>query len=196
VKFYRYYRCSDYNAPGHPRIRLQERVLDEQMLNLFEKLRIEDDKTRHWFARVLREKTRSNQEADRERITDLNRQLTLLRRQQDQLLNMRLLDEIDQDTFAAKGTKLRDRIAQLTLEVGACDRGRAESGEIALAAFELSQTLKEKWLTADYRAKRKILEIVSLNFRLLDVTLVPEWRKPFDVLAEGLNSEDSRAERI
>ena len=109
---------------------------------------------------------------------------------------MRLLEEIDQETFAAKGTELRDRIAHLMVEMDVCDRGRAESGEIALAAFELSQTLKEKWLTADYRAKRKILEIVSLNFRLVDVTLVPEWRKPFDVLAEGLDSEDSRAERI
>jgi DNA invertase Pin-like site-specific DNA recombinase len=196
VKHYRYYRCSDYNATGHPRIRLQEKALDEQMLGLFDKLRIEDEKLRHWFARVLREKTKSNQEANHERIAELNRHLTMLRRQQDQLLNMRLLEEIDQDTFAAKGTELRDRIAHLTVEVEVCDRGRAENGEIALAAFELSQTLKEKWLTADYRAKRKILEIVSLNFRLVDATLVPEWRKPFDVLAEGLSSEDSRAERI
>lgn len=196
VKFYRYYRCSDYNAPGHPRIRLPEKELDEQMLGVLDQLRIEDEKLRHWFARVLREKTRSNQEANKERIAELHRQLTMLRRQQDQLLNIRLLEEIDQETFAAKGTELRDRIAQLTVEVDVCDRGRAESGEIAHAAFELSQTLKEKWLTADYRAKRKILEIVSLNFRLVDATLVPEWRKPFDVLAEGLDSEDSRAERI
>lgn len=196
VKFYRYYRCSDYNAPGHSRTRLQEKALDEQMLGLFDTLRIEDEKLRHWFARVLREKTKSNQDANQERITELNRQLTMLRRQQDQLLNMRLLEEIDQDTFAAKATELRDRIAHLTVEVDVCDRGRAENGEIALAAFELSQTLRDKWLSADYRAKRKILEIVSLNFRLVDATLVPEWRKPFDVLAEGLNSEDSRAERI
>jgi hypothetical protein len=31
-----------------------------------------------------------------------------------------------------------------------------------------------------------------LNFTLDGVTLVPEWRKPFDVLAEGLVSEVSR----
>ena len=30
-----------------------------------------------------------------------------------------------------------------------------EQGELALKVFELSQTLKEKWLTADYRAKRR-----------------------------------------
>jgi site-specific DNA recombinase len=195
-KYYRYYRCAGYTAEGHPRVRLRERVLDEQMLGLFDKLRIQDEKVRDWFARVLRERTRCNQNASQEHLAELSRQLTLLRRQQDQLLNLRLLEEIDQDTFAAKGTELRDRIAQLSIQVDSHDRGRAEQGEIAVKAFELSQTLKEKWFTADYRAKRRMLEIVCLNFKLVDVTLVPEWRKPFDVLAEGLVSEKSRAERI
>lgn len=147
TKTYRYYRCAGYTAPGHPRVRLQEKVLDEQMLAFFDKLRIQDEKARHWFARVLRERTRGQQQASQEQLAELNRQLTLLRKQQDQLLNLRLLEEIDQDTFAAKGTELRDRIARLSIEVEAHDRGRAEQGEIALAAFELSQTLKEKWLT-------------------------------------------------
>ena len=48
------------------------------------------------------------------------------------------------------------------------------------------------WVNADIRAKRQILEILCLNFSLVDVTLVPEWRKPFDVLAEGLDSKNSR----
>ncbi len=38
------------------------------------------------------------------------------------------------------------------MDLEATDRGRAEMGEIALQAFELSQVLLEKWLTANYRA--------------------------------------------
>ena len=49
---------------------------------------------------------------------------------------------------------------------------------------------------ADYDAKRRILEIVRLN-RILDgATPVPEIRKPFDVLAEGLISEKNRGDQI
>ena len=180
----------------HPHVRFQEKALDEQMLAFFDKLRIQDEKARHWFARVSRERTRGQQQASQEQLAELNRQLTLLRKQQDQFLNLRLLEEIDQETFAAKGTELRDRIARLSIEVDAHDRGRAEQGEITLAAFELSQSLKEKWLAADYRAKRRLLEIVCLNFTLVDATLVPAIRKPFDVLIEGLVSENIRAERI
>jgi hypothetical protein len=42
-----------------------------------------------------------------------------------------------------------------------------------------------------HASKRRLLEIVCLNCRLDDVTLVPTMRKPFDVLAEGLISKKS-----
>ena len=191
-----YCRCAGYTVKEHPRVRLPESKLGQQMLELFGQLRIEDQKTRDWFARVLRERTRHDQKADGERTDDLNRQLNLIRRQQDQLLNLRLLEEIDQATFAAKSTELRDEAAKHTLLIDNQDRHRSEAGEIAIQAFELSQTLKDKWVTADYRAKRRILEIVCLNFTLNDASLCPVWRKPFDVLAETTLSEISRAERI
>lgn len=196
TKVYRYYRCAGYTAVGHPRVRLTEADLDQQVLGLFDKLRIEDERVRDWFARVLRERTLGEQQESRQAVAELNRQLTLVRRQQDQLLNLRLLEEIEQETFASKATELRDRVARLNAQLESNDRGRAESGEIAIQAFELSQTLREQWLTADYRAKRRLLEIVGLNYRLDDVSLVPVWRKPFDVLAERPLSENSRADRI
>ena len=67
-------------------------------------------------------------------------------------------------------------------------RGHDEDGEIATKAFELSQSLMDKWVTADYAAKRRILEIVCLNFSLNDVSLVSIWRKPFDILSERPSS--------
>lgn len=148
---------------------------------------------RDWVRRVLQAKTRSGQQDSAQQRVELTRQLTMLQNQQDRLVNLRLLEEIDEGTFATKHTELRDRIAQAKLQLEACDRRREENGEIALKAFELSQTLREKWLTADYRAKRRLLDIVCLNFRLEGVSLVPTIRKPFDVLAEGLISADNRA---
>lgn len=59
----------------------------------------------------------------------------------------------------------------MTVETDVYDWGRAENGEIALAAFEISAYADREMAYGDYRAKRKILEIVSLNFRLLDVML-------------------------
>ena len=196
VSEYRYYRCARYTKGDHPRIRIREEQLDEQVLALFDNLRVVDENVRDWFSKALRARTRDQQEGEKQKVAELNRQLTLLRNQRDQLLNLRLLEEIEQTTFAEKNTELRDRIAAVTLQVEACDRSSSERADIAVKAFELSQTLKEKWVNADHRAKRQILEILCLNFFLDGATLVPVWRKPFDMLAEGLVSEKSRGDRI
>jgi hypothetical protein len=125
------------------------------------------------------------------RGAELQRQETLLVQQQDLLLNMRLSEDIDQETFARKHTELRDRLAAIKLQLDAVDRSHDETAELAAKVLELSQTLRQQWFTDDYASKRRILEIVCLNCRLDDATLVPTMRKPFDVLAEGLFSEKS-----
>ena len=129
-------------------------------------------------------------------VADLTRQLTTLRNQQDRPLNLRLLEQINEQTFASKNTEFRDRIADLNLQVLAADQNRAAQAEIAEKVFELSQSLAEKWVKADCRAKRHLLGIVCLNFFLDGVSLVPAMRKPFVVLAEGLPVLLSRGDRI
>ena len=189
-----YYRCSKYSRKGHKRTRVKEAKLDEQVLELLAKIRIDNDDLREWFAMVLRSQTRDAQEQSKERRDDLQRQLSTLMEQQDRLLNMRLLDELDADAFTRKRREMRDRESELKLRIEAADRSHHETADLAMKAFELSQSLTEKWLTADYAEKRTILEIVCLNLALVDGSLCYELRKPFDVLAEGLVSEESRDE--
>lgn len=195
-KEYVYYRCCDYNEPGHPRIRLTEAELDQQVLALFDQMRIDCAKVRDWFARMIRARSQDDQKETRAQVEELSRQLTVVRQQQERLLNLRLLDEIDTHAYHAKNTDLRDREARLKLQIEANDRGRHEYADLAVKAFELSQNVREEWVTADYDVKRRYLEIFWLNCRLDGATLVPEMRKPFDVVAEGLVSEASRGERI
>jgi len=191
-----YYRCSRYQSKGHPRVRVKEADIESQVLDLFKAIRIEDDGIRDWFAMVLRSQTRDSQDAAREQRSQLQRQLTNLAEQQSRLLNLRLMDEIDADTFAKKRLDLRDREAELKLQVDVTDRSQHEMADLACKVFELSQTLTEKWLTAEYAEKRRILEIVCLNLELDGASLCIETRKPFDVLAKGHDFENSRGERI
>lgn len=193
---YMYYRCTRYHKGDHPRIRLTEKQLDAQMLSIFDTLRVEDDDFRETFREELRKCTNWDQRSSAQRAKELQDELIDVREQQDRLLNLRMLEEIDADTFASKNRELRDRTAELQLEIEACDRGRNEIIDIAVRAFELSQHLRDKWFTTDYAAKRRILEILCLNWTLDGASLVPEWRKPFDLLAKGLVSKDSRVNSI
>lgn len=86
--------------------------------------------------------------------------------------------------YAEKATELRDEETHTSRETEAMTRERYDITGIAVKSFELSQTRKDKWLNADYRAKHQLLEIVCLNFSLDGVTLALTKRKPFDLLAE------------
>ncbi|MEZ6041894.1 MAG: hypothetical protein R3C20_15425 [Planctomycetaceae bacterium] len=173
------------------------------MLAIFDKMKVENEEVRDWFRPVLTSQTKDAQADSLSQRAKLQRQETLLVQQQDRLLKMRLSEDIDQETFASKHTELRDRLAAIKPQLDVVDRSHDvvdrshdETAELAAKVFELSQTLKQQWLTADYTAKRRLLEIVFLNCTLDDVTLCPTIRKPFDVLAEGLVSEKSRGDTI
>ena len=195
-KEYVYYRCSMYNTPGHPRVRVKEARLDEQIVSIFNGMKIADDEVREWFADTLRASTADAMKAKRKRLTELQRQQSLLAAKKDRLLEMRMAAEINATEFAAKSTELRDKEARNAALIEQCQRGRDEEADIALKAFELSQRLADTWVSADYAEKRVLLEIAFLNLTLDDVTLVPAIRKPFSLLAEGLVSVDGRGDWI
>ena len=194
VREYRYYRCARYNQGDHPRVRVAEGALEGQILGLFGSMRIEDKKVRDWFIKVLRAKRKSREDDSRQEQGHARLELERIKRQKDRLLNLRLLDEIDAETFAGKKAELQIQQSRLQAKLEGKGRQKAAKAGLAEKAFELSQTLTDKWVTADTAKKRLLLEIVCLNFSLDDVSLVPIWRKPFDILAEGPFVQSSRGD--
>ena len=68
--------------------------------------------------------------------------------------------------------------------------------EQAIDAFDLAQNAAERWRVSNKADRRALLEAVLLNRTLNATSLVTTKRKPFDVLAEGLNLKQSRGDRI
>jgi hypothetical protein len=161
------------------------------MLALFDKMRIDDEAVQNWFRTILVLQTEYAQSDSAAQRVELERQVRLLVAQQDRLLNLHLVGDIEREAFTRKQTELRDRLAAIKLQLDVVDRSHDETAELAVKAFELSQTLRRQWLSADYAAKRRILEIILSNCTLVDGSVCPTIRKPFDVLAEGLVSKVS-----
>src|SRR5262249_55769814 len=101
------------------------------------------------------------------------------------LLDLRIEGEISPEDFALKRQELHERQAGIRLQLETTDRDDREVADLAIKAFELSQSLGIRWEKADFAAKRTILEIlcerVVLNCDRLEFSL----RKPFDLLADG-----------
>ena len=114
------------------------------MLAMFDTLRVEDEEFRDTFREQLRQATNWDQRSSATRAKQLQDELASVRDQQNRLLNLRLLEEIDADTFAAKNRNCVIGQPNCKLEIEVCDRGRHETIDIAVKAFELSQSLREQ----------------------------------------------------
>ncbi len=102
------------------------------------------------------------------------------------------------ERLKAEGRLYRERKANLPLAGGLfkcayCGSGvmgerirrRLKGGDMAQRVFEWTQRLAETWRGSKMATRREILESVTLNRTVCDVSLCTRKRKPFGFLAEG-----------
>lgn len=182
---YTYYFCTKCTTPGHPRIRLTEPDIDGQFQAVFDRMRIEDSDMRAWIVEVIKAKAKGGQEQNRQHRVELERQRGQVESKLKTLLELRVDGEITAEDFAIKRAELHDRQAGLLLQLESTDRDDREITDLAIKAFELSQSLKTRWQTADFAAKRTILEILCESVKSNSEKLEIRLRKPFDLIANG-----------
>ncbi len=183
-RHYNYYRCSGMSAAGHPKLRLTEADIDNQLLSLFASIRLEDAETRQWFVDVIRTRANAGQADNKQHREELKRQHELVESKLSTLLEMRMAGEISPAEYATKRAELHDRQSALRVQLEISDRDDHEVAELAIKAFELSQSLQERWLTADYNAKRTILSIMLETVHLNSENIEFSLRKPFNLLRD------------
>ena len=196
---YSYYHCTAASSEGHPRIRLTEEKLDAQMKAVFESLRVEDPEVLGWFRETLRDLAGDREAQQRHQRRTLEAQLTRLDEKKSGLVRLCLDGRIDDGQYDQLQEELRaeERAALARLEE--LTHQGSEDADLVVATFELSQALAERWDAADVAARRQLLQILASNWILEGRTLVPDLRKPFDILSSGLMTagvEDGRGERI
>lgn len=185
VREYSYYRCSQYNRPGHPRVRVPERAINDQFLALFDRLRIGNAEVRQWIVEVIRARAGAGREQNAQHRIELERQKRQVEAKLKTLLDLRMDGEVTPDEYSAKRAELHERESAIRLQLETTDQDDREIADLAVAAFELSQSLKNRWETADYAAKRTILEVLCQEVRLNSENLEISLRKPFDSLIDG-----------
>lgn len=184
-KKYVYYRCGRYQRHGHPRVRLREQELDQQvreMLANFRALRPQWQRLMFNTALSRLEDERSNSEV---RAEEVKRQLTLIKAQTDELLNLRLAKTITEEKFADKQAELQEREDLIRRQVQMMDKLRTQNDNLAARAPEVFQQIQNDWKSLSYSAKHDILRLLTGGFVLDDRTLVPRNRTPLELFRVG-----------
>ncbi len=192
-----YYRCgNNHPEPDHSKVRWREPDVEAAIIKELESLRLPTPRHSQWFRDALAAAFDDVDAAQSQQKKTLAKRRTELSNMQDRLLNGYLAGTIDEEAFKAKTVDLKQQaedVERLLDEAGNFDPA---FGQAALAAFDFSQNLVSIWNGSNSAGKREILECVSLNRTLTDVTLVLTKRKPFDFLAERPFLKKSRGDWI
>jgi hypothetical protein len=128
--------------------------------------------TAQWFREMLETTLSDHEQVQRRQRRAFNKRLTELENMQDRLLNTHLAGTIDEATFSAKLTEMKQERADVERQLTATTQGDLNHAEMALKAFDLSQNLVEIWRGSNSAVRRELLDCVSLNRTLSDVSLV------------------------
>ncbi len=192
-----YYRCANnHKDESHPKVRWREADVEEAIVKELDAFHFTDPKTAQWFRNALVAAFDDVDVAQAERKKTLTKRRTELTNMQDRLLNGYLAGTINEAVFQAKSADLKSQAEEVERQLDEANEFDPAFGQAALAVFDFSQNLVPLWRGSNSAGKREVLECVSLNRTLTDVSLVLEKRRPFDFLVERPFLKKSRGDWI
>lgn len=187
-----YYRCTN-NKPSadHPKVRWKEEDIEAAIKSELRHIQMPNQEIRDWARNAIQAFTADTQAAKSDRRKMLRKRKTELATMQNKLLDSFLAGIISEEVFNPKAEQLKLEAQEVEKQLGDLENHDADAGAKALKIFDFSQIIEDMWNGSNFAQKRTLLQIVSLNRHISDVSLCIEKSKPFDVLAKRPNLEDS-----
>ena len=190
---YIYYRCTKNRGPCEARPIREERLL-ETLGEVIRGLQL-DEEVVEWLRAVLEESQGDRKLYVQERTLRLQGRYQTLQRALDCAYEDRITGVLDAETYQRKSSTWRSEMASIEEEQEKL-RGATESYyEEGLQLLELAQVAYSLYLEHSVQKKAEMLRVVGLNYSFDGVTVTPTYRKPFDILAEGLSTKDGPPQR-
>ena len=189
-----YYRCAN-NHPdqNHPKVRWRAEDLEYAVTKDLQRLRLPPEYA-GWFRKTLSAAFNNISETAARQQKILKKRKSELENMQEKLLNAYLNGIVEQHVFEAKSKALKAELSDLKKSVEATEQFDPTKGEGAICIFDLSQKAADIWGCSNSTQKRQLLEALSLNRSVSDVSLCVTKRKPFDILAEQTIFNKSRGD--
>jgi site-specific DNA recombinase len=181
-KRYVYYHCTG-NKGKCPEKWVREEVVAEQFGQVIGNLRIDND-VLDWIVAALKESHRDEKKYHDELIAQLQYKYTKIQCRLDVMYEDKLDGRIDQNFHDRKSSEWKqeqDEILQKIENHQGANRIYFNDG---LKLLELAQRAVILYEKQDMQEKRRIINFVCSNSTWKDGTLHPNYRQPFDMLAE------------
>lgn len=185
TKEYIYYRCSRYCSAGHPRIRLTEKELDEQLCEMLAPLGNLSDEVAGYVQMVARSILEARYQDETLQLSESKRLLSLLETQRAKLLSRNLSGTVSDELYDRQSVEFDQQEKALQRQLARHKQISSQIEEVSGRAAKVFDVLANDWLKMERRAKQLALSALFGGFMLEGRILVPDNRTPLELFRAG-----------
>lgn len=188
---YVYYHCTNGKGKCDQEYVKEER-LDELLAELVRAVQIDQDAV-NWIVQALQSSASEEREFRQKETDRLQRQVDSLQSRLDGAYIDKLDGTIDEGYWLDLSTKWRgeqDTAMALLQRHRDSDRNYVDQ---ATNILELAQQAYSQYIHQDPLEKRKLLDSLLSNCIIRGTTLYPTYKKPFDLIVEGVKMQEKQA---
>ncbi len=186
-KKYVYYHCATCQKLGRPSSYVRQEVLSAAFTVALRRLRL-DDEVVDWVREALHTSHEEQRRYHAEAVARLQRQHTAIQKRVDVLYEDRLDGRIHLATYEQKANEMRAQQAHVLADIASHQRADKVYMEEGIALLELAGTALELYESQNASQQRRMLGFLCSNSEFRDGRLAVTFRKPFDVLAESIET--------
>jgi len=185
---YVYYRCTGFRGKC-PTPRFTEKAVSDILGEVLRDIELPKQVVARLGDSLARDQERIRAESA-ERKGRLEKEAEGVRRRMDQAYTDKLDGSIPEDFWKRKMAELQAEEERLQLAIDQCREPSTENMLTVARTFELAQKAHSIYVTQDPTEKAKLLKLVLLNCAIDEVSIYPEYKMPFNLIAERAKNQN------
>ncbi len=170
---------------------VKERELEKELLKHLQLLQLQNKKIASWIRKAIAESVKTQIEVDESAIQKLQNNLSRIKSQLSNLLDLRTSDEITKDEYVTKKSKYAQEQDQLETSLAKHQQQTTKYSELGLHFFDLSQRAEELYETLSPEKKRQLIHLIFATLEVDNGVILFSYTKPFQILAEAVKVTNS-----
>ncbi len=188
-KGHRYYKCSNARGKCNGNKYVREDVLTGTFTGHLQKISLPDTDRQLIVSAIKDFKRAEVDERDKERAR-VSKTATRLQTMVDTTYDDYLAGNIDRDTWQRAHQRHSEKLDQAKARIQRLDSGDASLYDHAERLINTAVSASEEFETGKPAKKRSILKAIVSNCTLTSGNLHHNYKKPFDIIAEGFNTSN------
>ena len=187
---YIYYHCTQFKGKCDNTY-IREEKLSELFLEVVKQVRV-GKKAADDIKKALLDSQRDRQTYHDHAVTSLRKRHGHVQKLLDRAYEDKLIGKISEDLWHRKSAEWEDELIDIQIKLKAHDSANVNYYETGSAIIELANDAYDIYLQENRKEQRTLLNTLLSNCTFYRGTLCPTYRKPFDILAKGLEFQSMR----